>query len=175
MSTKQQPPGAGDQPMAAALPNPRCECDHLLSQHRTEGDIHPCREMVIDGESSFRHTCRCADFNQPDHLGDAIAILNGTTLKMPQLRHLAALNEALTKFKEDVQAARTQAAEEVFLLRVAVQLYGKFSVLCERCDHARDFPAFAGDEAAEVLSNEGWELEKGAESWKLVCPKCFLT
>lgn len=180
MSTSSVPIAAGQQPPVAAglqpQPDARCECDHLLSQHSTGGELRPCREQVLDRESSFRHRCRCSDFFEADHLSDALAILAGKTLKMPQLRHLEALHTQVTRLREDLAGLKEQAAADAFLQRVAVQLYGKFDVMCEGCDRVREFRTFEPQEAADVLRDEGWELEKKAEGgWRLLCPKCFLT
>lgn len=168
MSTSPQPTGSG-QPQPAVNPQPdqqpdvRCDCDHLRSEH---GDSDRCKVFVLDREATFRHLCRCPGFNHTDHLKDAEAIIAGQTLKMPQMRHLEAFHAEIGKLRKEVRAA-------AFMLRVARNSFGKFTVLCEGCNDEQGFSSDGVDEAATWLEQNGWELERRDTELKLVCANCF--
>jgi hypothetical protein len=129
--------------------------------------------MVLTHASVFRKPCGCDEFHQSDQLAEAHAIIKHTSMMLPAMKHLEALHDAWTKATADLVALRNQVAEEAFNKKVAENLYGKFTVICNGCDYEEDFGGFSTEEAATWLRDNGWELVQSAGEWKLVCMKCF--
>lgn len=176
MSTHQITTGAG-MPAPATYPTfqpePRCHCDHLLNQHSGAGLT--CNVMVIDGESSFRHRCRCGGFRQNESaLEEALSIIENRTLRMPQAVHLEAIHEKWLDAKDRLDKLEEQVSAGLFFKRVAEKLYGKFSVECDTCQLEREFASYSTEEAVTSLRDEGWDVSNyGGGDWKLICLRCF--
>jgi hypothetical protein len=174
MSTTVATPTTGGgipSPVPLQQSNPRCQCDHLLSQHRPGG--LGCTVLLLDRESTFRHLCRCGGFQpKEDALEEALAIIEDRTLKMPRIIHLEAMRAEYLKVSAALTRIEKQVSDGLFLQRVARNSFGKFTVMCEGCNSEEGFSSDGVGEGATWLEQNGWELELREKELKLVCPKC---